>query len=159
MFFLEGTVANSANTTLAKAQNFYNRSYFEVIELFEFHCFSNNFDFFYFSQIFFRFLLFKKLCYTFYHQFHLNITFQSKMTTLRPFDVMDLFKFNNVNLDMNTETVSYIFIQFLIFLVLVRFPILSALHGQLARVLPGRRAPKWGNHGIQWVFQRSSFKD
>ncbi|EGT38399.1 hypothetical protein CAEBREN_32287, partial [Caenorhabditis brenneri] len=26
------------------------------------------------------------------------------MTTLRPFDPMDLFKFNNVNLDINTET-------------------------------------------------------
>ncbi|CAI2353727.1 unnamed protein product [Caenorhabditis sp. 36 PRJEB53466] len=31
------------------------------------------------------------------------------MTTLRPFDVMDLFKFNNVNLDINTETYGFSF--------------------------------------------------
>uniref|UniRef100_A0A8R1E322 N-alpha-acetyltransferase 20 n=1 Tax=Caenorhabditis japonica TaxID=281687 RepID=A0A8R1E322_CAEJA len=31
------------------------------------------------------------------------------MTTLRPFDVMDLFRFNNVNLDINTETYGFQF--------------------------------------------------
>ncbi|CAL2042475.1 hypothetical protein CAEBREN_17059 [Caenorhabditis brenneri] len=31
------------------------------------------------------------------------------MTTLRPFDPMDLFKFNNVNLDINTETYGFNF--------------------------------------------------
>lgn len=35
------------------------------------------------------------------------------MTTIRPFDVMDMLKFNNVNLDSMTETVCCFIFPFL----------------------------------------------
>jgi hypothetical protein len=84
------------------------------------------------------------------------------MTTLREFTMDDLLKFNNVNLDVLTETYNMPFVSFLCsvsyfsfslsLLTLVLLALFASkvleLHVKMARVLYGGRSPQRGFDGL-----------
>ena len=88
------------------------------------------------------------------------------MTTLRPFRCEDMFKFNNVNLDVLTETVSTASLTKslrwsttacemfstclrVVVALAVQHPLLHAVPGHLACLLRDPGVPLRKNHGIQ----------